>query len=194
MANVDLSCAISAGGKASRMGGLNKALISIQGKSILDRNLEVITEFFDEIILITPRKDEFEMYLSQITIVEDIIPNRGPISGLHSALSHCNHQAVFFMAADMPNLSPDFIKKLIQEFHQHQAEALVIRINGKLEPLQAIYSVSIKEKLENYLNASNNNALKDFIQLLNVRYLELDFTQENLNALTNINYPDQLNF
>jgi len=24
--------------------------------------------------------------------------------------------------------------------------------------------------------------------------LDLDLTQENLNALTNINYPDQLNF
>ena len=81
--NKNYTAIILSGGKSSRM-GTNKSHLKINGKSLIERTVELCRSIFDESIIIT---NDIEEYVSlKIKCYKDIYPNFGPLSGIHSGL------------------------------------------------------------------------------------------------------------
>ena len=99
--------AILAGGLNSRF-GQNKALINIDGKTLIERIIEVFSTIFDEILIISSSPDIYNKFDS-CRVIGDILPIGGPLIGIYSALIGSKYDAVFVSACDMPFINPSLI-------------------------------------------------------------------------------------
>lgn len=182
----DFCGVILAGGENKRYNGIVKANLLINGKPIIARTLEVLNPIFDDILIVTNSKDQFSDY-SNYKMVSDIFEKVGPLGGLHAALNSTSRDAVFMVASDMPLLSGEIITDMLEQFVSCNCEILIPRHNGLDEPLHAIYSRSLLERLDNFLNSSKQYAIRDFLKLAVVDYFAVDI--ENVNPFLNINRP-----
>jgi len=124
------------GGGARRMNGANKAFLMIGGERLIDRNVRLYRELFDEVILVTnsPR-DYLDL---DLTIVTDIVKGKGPLGGIYTGLFFCRSDHAFVAACDMPFLNGDFIRFMTEQVHGH--DIVVPEMPDGLQPLHAVYS------------------------------------------------------
>ncbi len=79
----DITGIILCGGRSSRM-QTNKALLKLGDKTIIEIILSEMKKVFSKVILSANECDDFSFL--NIPIVKDIQFNRGPLSGIYSAL------------------------------------------------------------------------------------------------------------
>ncbi len=131
-----ITAVILAGGKASRMGGVNKALLKINGKSIIEREIEVLNALFDETIIITNNPENYE-FLGK-PLFRDVIPGKGSLGGLYTGLIRAKNHHSFFVPCDMPFLDTRIIDVMLSNLDNH--DIVIPKVKGHLEPMHAIYS------------------------------------------------------
>jgi molybdenum cofactor guanylyltransferase len=187
----NISGVILAGGANRRFSGRTKANITINGKTIISRIIETISDIFDEIIIVTNTSEQFKEY-NNYKIVGDQFLNVGPLGGIHAGLKASTREALFVFAGDMPLLNRKFIIRQISYFSNHKCDILIPQINEKIEPLHAIYNISLLNYLEDYLKRDNDNAVREFFKKVNVRYLSFEESEESINAFLNINSPSDI--
>jgi molybdopterin-guanine dinucleotide biosynthesis protein A len=187
----NISGVILAGGANSRFNGMVKANIVIGGRKIISRTSDILRGIFSEIIIVTNTPHEFQEYTDFI-IVADIFQNKGPLGGIHAALKAASGEAVFIFAGDMPLIDKEIISSLINYFSATKCDILIPKTGNLIEPLHSIYSRSILQDIENFLEARNKYAVRDFIQQVKTFYLTLEDSEKTRRAFTNINYPEDL--
>jgi molybdopterin-guanine dinucleotide biosynthesis protein A len=89
-------------------------------------------------------------------VVEDLYPNRGPLGGIHSALTSSTAEFNLVLAVDLPFLEPRFLKYLVSTARQSQTTVTVPRTAGGLQPLCAVYRRSFAKLAEQALRAGRN--------------------------------------
>jgi len=185
----DIAGVVLAGGTNSRFNNIIKAKIEICGVPVINRILNTIRPIFSEIVIVTNTPDEFSD-LTGVRFTADTFIKTGPLGGIHAALKTISCDAVFVFAGDMPLLDKRIINKQIEDYKLSSCDILIPRIKENIEPLHAIYNASVYPKLDAYLSGKNNYAIREFIRHMNVRYSELESTEENKKAFSNINTPE----
>jgi molybdopterin-guanine dinucleotide biosynthesis protein A len=136
-----------------------------------------------------PRED----YGSQVKMVVDLLPGKGPLGGIYTALEYSEVPYVFVMACDMPYPSRELVLRLISQ--AQGKEAVVPRRGGYIEPLFAVYSRETRGKIRPRLE-SNRLKIHDFLDELDVLYLdeeEISACDPGFRSFFNINTPEDLN-
>jgi molybdopterin-guanine dinucleotide biosynthesis protein A len=187
----NISGVILAGGVSRRFKGVTKSNIIINGKTIISRIVDTLSDIFDEIIIVTNTPEEFTEYCN-FKIVGDQFLRAGPLGGIHAAFKASSKEALFVVAGDMPLLDKKFIISQIDYYNRNMCDVLIPRINQNIEPLHAIYNISLIKTLEEYLSGDNDYAVRKFFKMVNVRYLQLEESEETKNAFTNINSPSDI--
>lgn len=186
-----ISGVILAGGSNERFPGIIKANIIVGKKPIISGIISTIEGFFDEIIIVSNKPEEFRKYF-QCKIVRDHFQKVGPLGGIHAALKSSSKDAIFVFAGDMPFLNKKIIAYQIEEFSKRNYSVLIPEIDQSIEPLHAIYSKSILTDLERFIIGQKSRAVRDFLGEINVGYLHLSNTKQTKKAFTNINSPADL--
>jgi len=186
-----ISAAILAGGANKRFHGKTKANIQISGVRIITRTIKVLHEIFDDIIIVTNTPDQFKGY-NHFTMVPDTIKNVGPLGGIHAAMQVAKNDAVFVFASDMPCISGDVVKKHIEFYEKRDCDAAIPKVKDLKEPLHSIYNKRILDQLDAFLQSTNKYSIENFLKDLNVRYHNLEETDEYKRAFLNINTPKDL--
>ncbi|MDI3280459.1 MAG: molybdenum cofactor guanylyltransferase [Bacillota bacterium] len=132
-----MNAVILAGGRNSRI-RLHKALLPVGGAPILQRIIEVLSPWCNEIILVT---NEPELYRSfHLPLVSDYYQKCGPMGGIHAGLSFSREEDNLVVPCDMPFLHEAVVQVLQVAAAEHpEAEVVVPRWSCGLEPLHAIY-------------------------------------------------------
>jgi molybdopterin-guanine dinucleotide biosynthesis protein A len=150
----NVSAAILAGGKSSRMGS-NKALLHFRGKRLITRVYEAVHPLFEDIFLVTGNPGLFDEV--PCPKIPDRIPGKGPISGVDAALRHSRNPYVLVVGCDAPFLSTSLLERLAEETGEAD---LVIPFgpNGP-EPLCAVYGKECLPLIEESLRTGNNSMM-----------------------------------
>lgn len=174
---------ILAGGKNTRMGS-DKGLLQVGGKSIMERQIAVLQPLVKEIIIIH-NGDNYTQLGHQIHI--DIIPDCGPMGGIYTALMVSQTPKIFVLSCDMPFVSPELIKMIIEEAENY--DIAIPRHGNKLEPLYAIYDQSCLGTLKKLLD---QRALKmmDALQFFKVKEIRVPDKILVTQPFININTPE----
>lgn len=164
--------AILAGGASSRMGQA-KALIEWSGRPLIqevrDRLLTVVPD-----ILVVTGVPEMLPFLD-VPMVPDVFPGRGPLGGLHAALSHTGSEWVLLVGCDQPFLSVGLMSHILSHAQTMDADAVVPALgDGKIEPLCAAYSRGILPGLTDWLERGGSSRFLRFLSEISVKYLEPD--------------------
>ena len=92
----------------------------------------------------------------------------------------------------MPLLDKSIIIKQLDFYNNNKCDILIPLIDNFIEPLHGIYKNTLIRILEDYLKADNNYAIRDFFKKADVRYLQIEESEKNKKAFTNINSPDDI--
>ena len=184
-----ISGIILAGGKSSRY-GRNKALVEINGVRLIERVIRVMEPLFERLIIITNTPQDYA-YL-KLPMVEDLIKGLGPLGGLFTGLQTMSDDAGFFVACDMPFLSGELIRHMVEVMEDF--DAVVPKVDWKIEALHAIYTKHCIPAIKALIDNKEYQVIK-FFQSVRVRYLNeeeiLDFDPE-MRSFFNINRPEEL--
>lgn len=187
-----LTIAILAGGKSQRM-GQDKANISFRGEALVSRVLDKLAGLVGEVIVIAPRSQEY-LELG-IRIAPDLLPGRGPLGGLYTALFAASHSAVACVACDMPFVNADLLAHQQDLLFSNNMDVVVPSSERGIEPLHAIYRretclLAVREALE-----AGEQRLISWFPRVKVRILAPkdtnDFDHRGLMFL-NVNTPEEL--
>lgn len=140
---------IMAGGKSRRL-GQDKRFLILGGKSCLQRVLDVYKNLFEEIVIVADEKEPFQSL--GVRVIEDMIPGKATLGGLYTGLHHAGSDRVFAAAVDMPSLSIEAIRIVLGQ--AGQADIVIPDLNGKLQPMHAIYSKTCLPYLKKLVDAS----------------------------------------
>ena len=176
-----VSALILAGGKATRLGGIAKHELVIDGRSIFERQVAVLAPRVDEIIV---SGADIAGYRN----VVDRVANAGPLAGIAAGLAASTAAWLLIVAGDMPHLTGELIDSLIAA-RAPELDAVGLRVGGLPEPLCCLVHARIRETVERRLAAGRLKAsgvLTD--EGLRVRWL----TDADPAALRNFNSPSDL--
>lgn len=187
----NISGVILAGGANSRFNGIVKANLVIGGRTIISRASDILREIFYEIIIVTNSPGHFAGY-TDFKIIGDEIPDKGPLGGIHAALKAASGEAVFVFAGDMPLIDTEIITSILNSFNRGKYDILIPKTDDYIEPLHAIYSKSILQNIEDFLETSRKNAVREFLKQVNTCYMPFENSEKTRKAFTNINYPEDL--
>ena len=181
---------VLAGGRASRMGGRDKAFAAVEGEPIAVRAVRIFRSLFAQVLVSTNRPERFAGL--DVQTVADQFPGCGPLAGIHAALLASRYPHVFVAACDMPGLDPEVIRFLLGRVGS--ADAVVPCWDGDVEPLHAVYAVGALREIEAHLRAGQN-AVRDVLRRLRVDYVseaEMRAVRGAARSLTNVNTPEEL--
>lgn len=131
-----LTLVIQAGGESRRM-GQDKALVPFQGRTLIERVLARAAPLADE-VLVTTNTPERYAFLG-LPLAPDVIPGRGALGGLYTALSVAAQPLVAVVACDMPFVSPELLAFERDLLLQRGYDAAIPRTSGGTEPFHAVY-------------------------------------------------------
>jgi molybdopterin-guanine dinucleotide biosynthesis protein A len=184
-----IGAAILAGGRGERLGGATKALITVAGRRIVDRQLAVLQPIADEILLVGPAA---ELAGVAARLVPDLRPGLGPLAGLEAALAATRAEQLLVVAGDLPALSARALALLVAA--APEADAVVPRVAGRAEPLHARYARRALPAVRASLDAGER-ALHRMLDRLNVAWIDepaLRAVDPELLTLADVDAPEDL--
>jgi molybdopterin-guanine dinucleotide biosynthesis protein A len=131
-----LSVVIQAGGESRRM-GQDKALAPFLGGTLIQRVLARVAHLGDEVILTTNQPEAYAFL--GYPLASDVIPGRGALGGLYTALSAASRPLVMVVACDMPFASTDLLTHQRELLESGGFDAVIPRTPGGTEPYHAVY-------------------------------------------------------
>lgn len=187
----DVSLAIIAGGQSRRM-GRDKAFVDLGGKALIEHVIERSADLGQtETILVTNTPAQYA-HLS-LPMYRDVLPGKGSLGGIYSALIEAASQHVLALACDMPFISSGLLRLMISQIRA-DLDIVAPRVAGYPQGLHAIYKKTCIEPIAEQLAANRLKVIR-FYDQMRVRYLdEPDYAafDPQGQSFANINTPEEL--
>ena len=175
--------AVLAGGQSRRM-GRDKALLPLGGQTLIERVIAAASPLGCPYLIIGDPSSYTHLGLP---VLPDRRPGLGPLGGLYTALS-TTAAPVLLLACDLPFLTPNFLRYLVNRRGPHQA--VVPCTDAGLQPLCALYEPSCLAAVQAAIQADQlgmrdllNNLSLDLVREKDWRpYDEHGLLFANLNA------------
>jgi molybdopterin-guanine dinucleotide biosynthesis protein A len=118
---------VLAGGGGRRLGGLDKAALTIGRVPLLDRALAAVAGA-SRIVVVGPAR----AVPSGVLVVSDRPPDGGPVSALAAAVPTLRSALAVVLACDMPFVTAAAVERLLAACDPHDADPGVGRVDGAL--------------------------------------------------------------
>ena len=184
------SAAILIGGRSSRF-GTDKALLNFKGKSLALTIYEHIFEIFKEVYFVSNRPGKDDELNKRILL--DVIPNKGALGGLYSALFHATNEYCFITACDLPFIGTELIQILWD--HTGSTDIIAPIWGENIEPLAAFYHRRCLSAIEKAIH-KDKKMVKGFWDSVSVALIDMCryYSQNQLKKLFfNINTRQDFN-
>ena len=174
---------ILAGGKSSRMGE-DKGLMSLFGKPMVAYVIEAAQHISSDINLVTSNADYAQFNLP---LISDRHDNKGPLSGIHAALSASDTDYNFVIPCDVPYVKPGLLKFLLYQADGY--DITIPRHDNRIHPLMGVYRKECLSVIEKNISVNSLKVSNIFDQLI-VNIVETDefdpINFKNLNSKKDI--------
>lgn len=182
------SIAILAGGMNRRFNNRNKALLKWDNTPLIEKYLETLSPLTGDLFLITNSPELFAGYA--VRSFADIIPGKGPLSGIHSALHHSVYKHTLILACDMPFINTKIITELYELSDTYPELVIAPAHANGIETLVSIWPETLFTHLDKWLMGDNPKKILDFLN--HHHCLHKMMTDTDTSDFTNINSDDDL--
>ncbi|HSI24778.1 MAG TPA: molybdenum cofactor guanylyltransferase MobA [Methylotenera sp.] len=188
-----ISALILSGGRATRMGGVDKGLVVFQQKPLVQHVIDRLTSQVDEIIINANRElEQYQAFGYPVLQDEtaDFIGQTfiGPLAGFNLGLQHAKHDYLLTVPCDSPLIPADLTSRLLSNLLENNADIAVASSDGDAHPVFCICKKEVLSSLTNYLQQGGRK-VSAWQKSLN--YIEVDFS-DNAEAFTNLNTLEDL--
>lgn len=137
MSDATVTLAILAGGRGSRLGGVDKASLVVGGRTLLERQLTGVGPLAREILVVA--NDDTLAGDPRYRVILDPDPHAGVLPALLAALDAATSELLLLIACDMPFVAPGVAEELVRFADGY--DAVVPDVEGHLQPMLAVYRV-----------------------------------------------------
>lgn len=185
VSELNLTGFVLAGGKSSRFGS-DKSLAPINGKPMISYSLDLLKSCC-QAVYVNRGKKEKEVY-PDIDSIGDLIPDIGPMGGIYSCLNASATDYNLILTCDMPGLSSEMIKRIIDVWQRGRHEIIISKDReGNLYPFPGIYSKACIPVLRQLI-LNHNYKIQNLIRQMQVGEYLLNEGDERY--MVNYNYAD----
>ncbi|RKH41473.1 molybdenum cofactor guanylyltransferase [Corallococcus llansteffanensis] len=185
----DVTLSILAGGRGARLGGVTKGLLTVDGRTVLERLLELAPRFGD-VLLVSNAPEPYVRF--GVRTVADAVPGKGAPGGVHAALGAARTPWVFTVACDMPFVT-EAAARVVLDARAEDVDAVCFEREGRWEPLLAVYRAELVARWGEAL--TEEPSMRQVLSRFRTRTLPeaaLRTVDPRLRALANVNTPEDL--
>ncbi|WP_088066684.1 molybdenum cofactor guanylyltransferase [Gottfriedia luciferensis] len=177
---------VLAGGKSSRY-GRPKMFEIYQNKHLYEYSVEVLKNHLVSPIVISTNENLLPLFHRndvEYSIEKESDTYQGPLYAMYHTFTKIKDADWFFvLACDIPFITAEFVKMMINEAIESNCDAIVPTQSSKLQPLFALYHRNCIKKMEESIN-NKNRKLQLFLKEVNC--LTISFSEED-SIFRNIN-------
>lgn len=170
--------------------GRDKAFVPFGSETLLSRALKLASAVAERVSIV----GEVDKFAAFASVVTDVYPDRGPLGGIHAALSATSTEQNLVLAVDLPFVEQRFLEYLIEEAQKSAAVVTVPHAGGGFQPLCAIYRLEFRDLAEEALR-NGRNKIDPLFAKINPRIVaEEELVREGFSAemFRNLNTPQDL--
>jgi molybdopterin-guanine dinucleotide biosynthesis protein A len=130
---VEFDAIVLAGGGSTRFGGVDKAMLVLDGVSFLDRVLQA-TDAAASTVVVGPRRTTYR----EVDWTLEDPPAGGPVAGLAAGLGYGDAPVVVVVSCDLPWITADDVANLVNHLDHHDGYGLR-DTDGREQQLAAAY-------------------------------------------------------
>ena len=185
---MNISAIILAGGRATRMIGVDKGLVMLQQKPLIAHVIARLKPQVDEILINANREIAQYKTFGYPVLQDENDEFIGPLAGFSLGLQHAKHDYVLTVPCDSPLLPLDLVQRLMAAMLEHRADIAVASSDENTHPVFCLMKKSVLPSLTAYLGAGER---KVSTWQKSQQYVEMDFSDCS-DAFTNLNTFDDL--
>lgn len=166
-----ISAVILAGGRARRMGGVDKGLQLFRGQPLVWHCYQRLKDQVAQVAVNANRNQERYAQLGLPVFADELADFQGPLSGILTGLKQVESDFVLFVPCDCPFLPLNLLEKLqqpiLQSLQDRQSAGenspvlLTYATDGEREhPTFCLVSTLLAEKLADYLHSGERRMLQ----------------------------------
>lgn len=171
---VDFAGIVLAGGASSRM-GRDKALLEMDGTSLLENSIQRLRAAGADPVIVSGARPGFDA-------VPDQVPGRGPLGGVSSVLSarpQLHDRLILVLPVDTPGLDAGALGRLAQAARDSSGAVFA----GHPLPLAVWNTRVLRRTLRTLLEETGKASARNLAQRLGVRILPpVDVNLDNMNT------------
>jgi molybdopterin-guanine dinucleotide biosynthesis protein A len=177
---------VLAGGRGSRMGGVDKGLQPLRGKPMVAWAIARLKPQVDELVINANQNLEIYASFGYRVAPDEIGHFAGPLAGLHAALKAATHPLAATVPCDSPFLPADLVSRLKNALGEN--DLAVARTGDQPHPVFVLLRSSLRRNLEEFLQGGGRKIDAWYASL---RAVEVSFDDE-AEAFRNINTLEEL--
>jgi molybdopterin-guanine dinucleotide biosynthesis protein A len=143
----EITGVILAGGRGSRMGGIDKGLVELAGRPLIEWVLDALAPQVGALIINANRHhDIYARY--GVPVIADSDPGfNGPLAGMSSAMRAAGTDWILTVPCDGPLLPPDLSSRLITALMSGGAPLATVIERERMHPVYSLMPVSLEQAL-----------------------------------------------
>ena len=164
MRNVHITGLILAGGRARRMGGVDKGLIELGGNPMIAHIIHRLAPQVNQIIINANRNlTEYEKWSDKV-VTDTMGEYDGPLAGMASGLEYADTEFILTVPCDSPLLADDLALRMHAQCIAQNAELAVASDGNRLQPVFNLLRTSLLPSIVSFLQAGDRKIDKWFAQ------------------------------
>lgn len=178
---------ILAGGRASRMCGVDKGLIELCGKPLVEHAIDRLAPQVIKLLINANRNLERYASMGYVVVQDEFTDYSGPLAGMLSALRAADTEYILTVPCDCPYIPLDLAERMMASL-MHDDTMICIACDGiRIQPVFALISRALTNAIQAYL-ASGQRKVENCLMACKPAIVE--FSDQPL-AFVNINTPQQ---
>lgn len=179
----DVTAIVLAGGRATRLGGVDKGLQPLHGQPLVEHVLARLQTQVGTVLINCNRShDQYACY--GLPLIPDRLPDfPGPLAGVHAGMHACRTSWLLTVPCDSPYLPQDLCARFIAQIEDAPA---IFASTPEAQPVFALYRPTLLPKLEQFL-AGGERGVGRWLSLIGAR--SADFS-DCPDAFRNFNAAD----
>jgi molybdopterin-guanine dinucleotide biosynthesis protein A len=178
---------ILAGGLARRMGGIDKGLQILDGRTLVAHAIERLAPQVTTLLINANRNADVYAAFGHPVVVDRIGGFAGPLAGIHAGLSACTTPLLASVPCDAPFLPPDLIDRLCEALERERSDVAIPITTDGLQPTFALMRREVLADLTAFI-AAGHRKMQDWCRLLPLSVVEFP----DGRAFANLNTPAEL--
>ena len=151
VARRDITGVILAGGRGSRLGGVDKGFVHLHGRPLIEHVIEVLWPQVGSLVISANRnRDTYASY--GFPVIADVMGDyEGPLVGILSAMRAANTTYIVVVPCDNPRPPANLVQGLVTALTEANADVAVASSGGRMQPVFALLHFSLADGLQDYL-------------------------------------------
>ena len=184
----DITAVILAGGRGSRLGGVDKGLVVLHGRPLIEHVIAALQPQVGRLLISANRNREIYATYDVPVVADGIGEYLGPLAGMLGAMRAATTGFILSVPCDTPAPPPDLAARLCAGLRQARTDVCIASVDGRIQPVFALLRCTLADRLQEYLE-SGGRGVGEWMQREHA--VVADFS-DAADAFVNINTAEEL--